>query len=256
MSIVKVLAINSFAVHGTASLKATISILGSKILPVPSVMLNGLTNMPFVQRHTPAFRELLEGTFKLVVHRNQKVILYIGYLGSSDQVDIILDLIGVYREYIQLILTDPISGDHGRTYVPDEIIMRWPDLIRISDFVFPNLTELKLITGYAAIDDQNIDVYLESFQKQFPTTGLIVTSITSDETKIGILLRHAQKKFQYSHQLLPQSFGGTGDTFLSYFILYYFFDALSIENAVRSAAEKTLERILFSIQEGADELLV
>lgn len=212
--------------------------------------------MPFVQKHIPAFEELLEGTFKLIVHRNQKIILYIGYLGSAQQADIILRLVATYRDYIQLILTDPISGDHGRTYVPEEIIAKWPELIRISDFVFPNLTELKLITGHAASDEQNLETYLDVFKTLFPKTGLIVTSITSDTTNIGVMLRHEERKFQYSHPLLSQSFGGTGDAFLSYFILYHFYDSLSIENALRSASEKILERIAFSIQEKADELLV
>src|SRR5690606_24573830 len=95
----KILAINSFAVHGMASLKTIISILGSKVLPVPSVVLNGLTNMPHVQKHLLPFRELLEGSFKLVAERKQQVILYVGYLGSPDQVDVILDMIRHYRSH-------------------------------------------------------------------------------------------------------------------------------------------------------------
>lgn len=256
MKNIKVLAINSFAVHGTASLKATTSILGSKVLPVPSVILNGLTNMPHVQKYGLAFAELLEGTFKLVVHRNQKLIVYIGYLGAVEQVDVILDLLEIYRDNIQLILTDPICGDHGRTYVAAEVISRWPDLIRISDFAFPNLTELKLITNHPASDSQDIEIYLEEFRNLFPDTGLITTSISFDAAETGVILRRGARRFHYSHELLSKSFGGTGDAFVTYFILYYVYHTMSLENALRSAAEKVKERISISIQEDADELLV
>jgi len=256
MPTLKVLIINSYAVHGTASLKAATAILGSRALPVPSVMLNGLTNMPYVQKQPTPFKELLEGTFRLIVHRNQKVILCIGYLGNPDQVDLILEMIAQYRDYIQTIITDPISGDHGHSYVPEDIIRRWPELVRISDFTFPNLTELRLLTGYPPNDSQSPDVYLESFEKLFPATRLVVTSIAPDTTSIGILYRHRHQSFRYNHQELPQHFGGTGDAFVSYFILFYFFDRSGVENALRDAAEKIHERILYSIRAASDELLV
>jgi pyridoxine kinase len=256
MNNIKVLAINSFAVHGMASLKATISILGSRVLPVPSVILNGLTNMPYVQKQGLAFRELLEGTFTLAVHRNQKLIVYIGYLGSAEQVDVILDLVEKHKANIDLILVDPISGDHGKMYVPTDIMLRWPELIRVSDFAFPNLTELKLITGHSATDNQALEIYFDKFSALFPKTGLIATSIAFSATESGIMMRHQLKRFHYSHALLPKSFGGTGDAFVTYFILYYMYHSMSLENALRSAAEKIKEMISISIQEDADELLV
>jgi len=256
MTNLKVLVINSYAIHGTASLKAATAILGSRVLPVPSVMLNGLTNMPYVQKQSVPFKELLEGTFKLIVHRNQKIVLYIGYLGNPDQVDLILKVTAQYRDYIQTIITDPISGDHGRSYVSEGIIRRWPELVRISDLTFPNLTELKLLTGYPANDDQSSDVYLKYFKNLFPSTRLVVTSMTSDTTNIGVLYQYQDRKFRYNHSLLPQNFGGTGDAFVSYFILFYFFDRSGVENALRDAAEKIHERILYSIRAASDELLV
>jgi len=71
------LAISSFAVHGTASLKTFISLLGDKILPVPSLLLNGLTNMTMVKKFDTPFRELLQSTFEVAVNRELDLILYI-----------------------------------------------------------------------------------------------------------------------------------------------------------------------------------
>jgi len=144
-----ILAVSSFAVHGTASLKTFITVLGEKILPVPSLLLNGLTNMSLVKKFETPFKELLKGTFELAADRNLELILYIGYLGKAEQADIILEMASIYRDRIKTIITDPVCGDHGRKYVPDDVIARWPDIIRQSDLVFPNQTELKIVTGNA-----------------------------------------------------------------------------------------------------------
>ena len=133
MKNLKVLAVNSLPVHGMAGLKAAISILGQRVLPVPTVLLNGLTNMPEVKKQFSNFEELLHGTFKLVEHRNLRVILSIGYLGLPSQVDVILEVLERYKKSIHLVFTDPVSGDHDKVYVPNEIIIRWPELVAKSD---------------------------------------------------------------------------------------------------------------------------
>ena len=149
-----ILAISSFAVHGTASLKTFITILGEKILPVPSLVLNGLTNMALVKKLDIPFKELLEGTFELAVNRDLDLILYIGYLGKAEHADVILEMIDTYRSHIKMIITDPVCGDHGRAYVPEEVIAKWPSIIGISDMVFPNITELKILTGHQPGDNR------------------------------------------------------------------------------------------------------
>lgn len=256
MNDLKVMAINSFPVHGMAGLKASMRILGSRVLPVPSVVLNGLTNMPYVRKHFLDFKELLYGSFRLVEHRNQKVILSIGYLGLPEQVDAILEVIESYRSCIQLILTDPISGDHGKAYIPDDIIVRWPELVGLSDFVFPNLTELRLISGFAAGDTQHTDVYLNHFKNKYPATGLIVTSFKTDENDMGVLFHQGDNHFHYSHPYLPKYYGGTGDAFMAYFILFHFYQLMPVEIALQQASKEIQEKISMSKVVNSDELLI
>src|ERR1035437_953019 len=148
------LAISSFAVHGTASLKTFITVLGEKILPVPSLILNGLTSMSLVKKFDTPFRELLQSTFEVAVNRDLDLILYIGYLGKGEQADIIAEMVNTYRNHIKTIITDPVCGDHGRAYVPGDVITQWPQIIRISDMVFPNLTEIKILTGHTPDDNK------------------------------------------------------------------------------------------------------
>jgi len=253
-------AISSFAVHGVASLKAFISVLGERILPVPSLLLNGLTNLAQVRKFDPPFEELLTTAFDLVVSREIEVILYIGYLGHAAQVDIILNVIEKYRANIKRIITDPVCGDHGRLYVSKEIIESWPQLIRKSNIVFPNLTELKLLTGHDGEDKQPVSIYISEFKSLFPETKLVVTSVENSKaeargSRIGVEY-HGGHQFSYFHTKLSRSYSGSGDVFLAHYILTHYYSHVPIHEALKMAADITYRIIEKSIGQGSDDLLV
>jgi pyridoxine kinase len=249
------LAISSFAVHGTASLKTFITFLGDKILPVPSLVLNGLTNMSLVKKFDMPFRELLQSTFELAVSRELDLILYVGYLGNAEQADIILEMIAAYRNHIKIIITDPVCGDHGRTYVPFEVITKWPDIIRISDMVFPNLTELKILTGHQPDDNDGTATYVEQFKQLFQQTQLVVTSIKPDEDTIGFEF-YGDGGLSYTTKILPKNYGGSGDAFVALFILNRFYKQMSLTAALKTAADQVHYIIKNSIVNNSDSLIL
>ncbi|WPV00757.1 bifunctional hydroxymethylpyrimidine kinase/phosphomethylpyrimidine kinase [Mucilaginibacter sp. cycad4] len=249
-----VLAIGSFAVHGTASLKTFTTILGERILPVPSLMLNGLTNMILVKKLDVPFTELLQSSFELAVNRELELILYIGYLGNAQQVDVITEMINTYRPIIKTIIVDPVCGDHGRTYVPADIIARWPDLIKLADLVFPNLTEIKIHTGYEPDGTGADTFYIETFRKQYPDVQLVITSIKTGDNRIGIQYYKDDECYSHSHPVLSKNYGGTGDAFLATFILNHFYNALSFDAALKTAADQTYELIKNSINRHSNDL--
>jgi len=249
------LAISSFAVHGTASLKTFISVLGEKVLPVPSLLLNGLTNMSLVKKFDLPFRELLEGTFELAANRNFNLVLYIGYLGNASQADVILDMIEIYRDLISAIITDPVCGDHGRTYVPAEVIEQWPKIISRSDIVFPNTTELKILTGHKPDEMQQQENYAKKFTALFPATKLVITSINKSEGLTGIEV-YGNDPFVYHLPTLERNFGGTGDALVSQFIANHFYLRHPFNEALRLATDQTHSLIKNSIDEGSDDLIL
>lgn len=255
MKIPHTLAISSFAVHGTASLKTFITLLGERILPVPTLMLNGLTNMAIVRKLDVPFKELLQGTFDLAIARDLDLVLYIGYLGKAEHADIIMEMISTYRSNIKTVITDPICGDHGRTYVPEDIIAQWPRIIGISDLVFPNLTELKILTGHQPGDKEDSGVYVEQFKQLFPKTRLVVTSIKPDEDNIGFEF-HGSENYSYSHNALSKNYGGSGDAFLALFILNHFYKQMGVNDALKLAGDQTYHIIKNSIAKGSDDLIL
>jgi len=251
-----ILAISSFAVHGTASLKTFIKVLGSHILPVPSLMLNGLTNMAAVKKFAMPLAELLESTLELAVLRQQQLIFYTGYLGNAEQVEVVVSMIEKYRDIISMVITDPVCGDHGRTYVPSEIVAAWPKIIKLSDIVFPNITELKLITGHMADGTESTSFYVDRFKQLYPGVKLMLSSYATAENETGIQLHNNESVFEYGLPMLPQNFGGSGDLLLSLFIKHHFINNALMEDALMMATIQTHQTIKHSIAKGSDELLL
>ena len=249
-----VLAIGSFAVHGTASLKTFITFLGDKILPVPSLMLNGLTNMSLVKKFDMPFRELLQSTLELALNRELELIVYIGYLGKAGHANVILELLDTYSGIIKTIITDPVCGDHGRSYVPDEVIKEWPSIIKRSDMVFPNFTELKILTGFKPGDEQPVEACAEKFKQLFPHTKLVVTSVKNDDQMA--IHSYGNEVYEYQHPALPKNYGGSGDAFLALFILNHYYKHLSFKDALKLAADQTYHIIKNSIDGDSDDLLL
>ena len=251
----KILVVHSYAIHGTASMKAFLSILGSRLLPVPSILLTGLTNISGVKKTPVAFEELLVGSLELAKQQGQEVLLYIGYLGSTDQVEIILKAIQQYSACISTILVDPVSGDHGKRYVPQEILDAWPYLLKKAHWALPNYTELKWLSGVKEKEEYLPEDYLSFFSQSFPHLNVVATSLTQgSDLAIGVAQQNRHQIFPVKK--LTQNYGGTGDVFAAIFLLHYFLHQSPLDQSIKKAAAFTAQSIQYSMDQRSQELLV
>jgi pyridoxal/pyridoxine/pyridoxamine kinase len=60
----------------------------------------------------------------------------------------------------------------------------------------------------------------------------------------------------YIHPILPKNFGGSGDAFLSLFILNHFYKGHLFNDALKLAADQTYRIIKNSIEKESDDLLL
>ncbi|MEL6674486.1 MAG: bifunctional hydroxymethylpyrimidine kinase/phosphomethylpyrimidine kinase [Bacteroidota bacterium] len=247
-----ILAIHSMAVHGTASMKVLISLLGTQILPVPSLFLTGLTNMPGFERTQVDFSTLLMGSFELAEKTDQKLVVLIGYLGNAEQVAEIREALEKYQHLIEAVVVDPVSGDHGRTYVPSSVISAWPKLLEIADFALPNFTELGLYAGLQAVQTSP-EAFLEAFHQRFPKAKVITTSYPA-EAGVGVAMWEEGKPRLFSHRQVPASYAGSGDVFAAHFVHYHLLKHLPLAEAVTQAATQTLHIIEEAYQQKLPQL--
>lgn len=240
-----------------AGLKVCQSLLGSSLLPVPSVYLSGLTNMPGIVRRIPPFQDMLRSSLEILHQQQEPFVLFVGYLGNGQQAKFISNCIDQYRSLIHAVIVDPVSGDHGKQYVPDEVLAAWPQILQHADIVLPNYTELKLLCGSQANRDITIAPLLQSFASRFPEATLLVTSVPqTEQDEIGLLLWSKKLAKTFSHPKIHSNYSGSGDAFSSAFIHYRFLQNNSAEDAMRKAAETCLKLIQKSIDVGSDELQI
>ncbi len=250
----KLLAVHSFAVHGTASLKAFISILGTRVLPVPSLYLSGLTNLPGVVKVQVDLDDLLANTLELAKLKGEKLVVYIGYLGHPRQVSLIQEILHKYRQQILTVIFDPVSGDHGRTYVPEEIVKAWPELLAMADWALPNYTELQLYSGLSP-DGEEPQAYLDAFKERFPGVNFIATSLPAKDG-LEMFLWHEGQGIRYQHERVPRNYGGSGDVFAAYFFKAHFFEKRPVEEAMKLAAHKTRDILSYSLEQESPDLIL
>lgn len=252
----KVLAINSLPAHGNAGLKMVMHALGTKVIPVPSLMLTGIGSIKNIKKYEIPFESMLKSTLELAGELDEEIILYIGYLGSANQIQVIKACIQEFEEIITHVVVDPVCGDHGRAYVSEEIIENWGELIALSDLCLPNITEIALITKQ--IENFNLSKttqYIRSFTKSFPNTALIVTSLEEGDELINQLITVGQT-FESRHQKLNKNYGGSGDAFASYLIDLHYYQSKPLEKAMKEAGEAVKKAIAYSIKNNEPFLML
>jgi pyridoxal/pyridoxine/pyridoxamine kinase len=217
-------------------------------------MLNGLTNMSKVFKFDVPFKELLESSIELALSRDSELILYIGYLGNPKQAAIICDAINIYQKDIKTIIVDPVCGDHGRTYVSEDVIEVWPKVISKAHLAFPNMTELKILTGHLATEPIPLQECASIFKNNYPNTKLVVTSIKQADNTSGVAAL-GKEDFYYTLQEMPKNYGGTGDALVSQFIVNHFYKSIPFNEALKLATDQTYIMIKNSYEAGADQLL-
>lgn len=74
--------------------------------------------------------------------------IYSGFLGSREQIAIVVDFIRKFRKEDTLVIIDPVMGDHGVPYATytEEMCQEMKKLVCYADILTPNLTEACILT--------------------------------------------------------------------------------------------------------------
>ena len=174
--------------------------------------------------------------------------IYTGYLGTEEEIDMVLDLIRVFRHEGSLVLIDPVMGDNGRLYAAfdQHYAVKNAELCAAADVIVPNITEASLMTGIPyreTYDEGYIRELLLALAALGPKTVLL-TGVSLKEGKTGVMGYDTGRKefFSYQNDRVPASYHGTGDLFSSTLV-----GALmrgdSWQEAIKTAADYTAETI-------------
>lgn len=251
----RVLAINDVSCVGKCSLSVSLPIIsacGVTCDVLPTALLS--THTGGFEGYT--FRDLTGEIPAILKHWQTLGIsfdfIYSGYLGSIEQIELVLQ---IKREFLAdggKLIVDPVMGDNGVLYAgfSDAFVAKMRDLCRAADYILPNATEAFYLADVPYEKSATKASLLQKLQTLCPRP--IITGIT-DENTVSVLYTDEHGSYKRcTHENVEGFFCGAGDVFASAFV-----GALargkSEENAILLAADFTTAAIRRSATEVADK---
>ncbi len=217
----RVLAVNDISCVGKCSLTATLPILSAcgvecNVLPtaILSTHTGGFTGY--------TFRDLTEDIPDILRHwkslRLQFDYIYSGYLGSIEQIDLVLSLAKDFLCKGGKLVVDPVMGDNGTLYdgFTQAYVEKMRALCTAADFILPNQTEACYLSGlpYPLTEATATDA-LRKLAKLCPQP--IITGVASEKGISTYYLDNGRPTAR-THENVEGFFCGAGDVFASAFV--------------------------------------
>ena len=222
-----------------------ISAMGVETAILPTAVLSTHT---MFQNYT--LKDLTDQMRPIAAHWKKEQIdfdaIYTGYLGSSDQIEIVADLFEEFRKEDNLIFVDPVMADNGKLYPLFDLAFarKMARLCSLADVIVPNITEACFLTGTEyreSLEEKDVELLLHRLAQLGTRKAVVLTGVSLEEGKTGVagLDVRTGEMFRYIHPRIPVSYHGTGDIFSSTAV-GALMNGLSLQDALKIAADYTV----------------
>lgn len=144
-----------------------------------------------------------------------------GYIGSVSFLEAVVDTVQQIRDHKNedvVFVCDPVLGDNGKLYVPEELIYVYTDkVLRHATILTPNSFELSLLTGMSIESEVDAFAACDKLHKTHGIKTIFTTGVRAkrDEKKVSVLtssIRDEQHvRFAVDADFIDGTFTGTGD---------------------------------------------
>jgi len=201
----------------------TLSAMGVQCCPVLTAYLSTHTG-GFVGN---TFLDLTNQMASVTAHWQKEGIsfggIYTGFMGSREQIGLTADFIRTFKEKSNLVVVDPVMGDHGkpyRTYTP-EMCEAMGSLADLADVITPNRTEAAILLGVdydtLRLDREDDCRYWTQELSRNGSRSVVLTGVSIQPDQLGAICfdhRTGETSFAMASRV-ADSFHGTGDLFAS-----------------------------------------
>ena len=142
-----------------------------------------------------------------------------GYMGDIDHVALAVDIIKAekMRNPDIHVLIDPVMGDHGRLYIPEDVARAIiTDLLPLATIVTPNLWELDYLTG----DEAPANTIEDIAAKASTLSGSVIVTSVEHDGKIGTFYKDSDTQFYCAHRKFSSVPNGGGDSLAAVFLAH------------------------------------
>lgn len=242
----RVAAIHDISCFGKCSLTVAlplISAAGVEVAVIPTAVLS--THTGGFTGYT--FRDLTEDILPVARHWQSAGIsadaIYTGYLGSKEQVELVIEAIDYIKKQNSPVIVDPVMADHGRLYggFPDDFPNEMKKLCKKADIITPNITEAALMLDCEYLEGPYTKEYIERLLKglrEITDSKIVLTGVWFDSCRIGAACFDGNNVSYILSERIETTYHGTGDVFASTLVAAYM-RGKSLEDATKVAVDFT-----------------
>jgi pyridoxine kinase len=185
--------------------------------------------------------------------------IYSGYLGSFEQLQIVGEVIDMFKTDNNIVLIDPVMADNGELYgafTPD-FVAGMAKLCAKADIITPNITEAAVMLGQTYRDGPYEKAYIEKLLHGLAELGpryIVLTGVCFDGDNIGAA-SYDKASGEVHYELSGRIDGfyhGTGDVFASV-LLAGLLNGLDVDKASQLAVDFTQCSIVRTSAAGNDQ---
>lgn len=250
----KIAAINDLSGYGRCALTVSLPVISHmriQCCPVPTSILSNHTGYDeyFFDDYSDKLPQYFEMWEKLELTFDG---IMSGFLGSKEQIDMVVKFIHEFSEKDTKIIIDPVMGDHGKiagTYT-EETCIEMRKLVSYADIVTPNLTEACKLVDVPYKENgwkkKELQLMAEKVSQMGPEK-VVITGIPQGE----FIANYVYEKGEESHFIKTHKVGeercGTGDLFAS-IIAADAVNGIDFQKSVRKASAFVKKSMLKSIE--------
>ncbi|XP_058463729.1 pyridoxal kinase [Malaya genurostris] len=251
----RVLSIQSHVVHGYVGNKSAVfplQVLGFEVDNINSVQFSNHTGYAQGFKGQILNEHELADVFSGLVANNLHSLythLLTGYVGNPAFLREIANIVKKLRSTNSSLIyvCDPVMGDDGVMYVPNELLPIYRDeIVPLADIVTPNQFEVELLTNISIKSEQDAWKAVEWFHEKGVKTVAVSSSELSGSDSLLTFVSHKASSSTHRYRMvIPKKgngirFTGTGDLFASLFLAH--------STLTNFDMRATLERTIASLQ--------
>jgi pyridoxine kinase len=216
----KIAVINDFSGFGRCSIAVALPVISAmkiQCCPLPTSIFSNHTGFEsfFFEDYTDRMQRYADEWKKLDLRFSA---ISSGFLGSKEQIQIVLRFFRDFGEEDTIIVVDPVMGDYGKPYptYTQEMCEEMKKLVSCADILTPNLTEACILTDTPYHEEKWRMREIRELARKLSAMGpdkVVITGIIQGDFIANYCYEKGQEdKVRRTHRVGTQR-SGTGDIF-------------------------------------------
>ncbi|XP_050392766.1 pyridoxal kinase isoform X2 [Patella vulgata] len=180
-----------------------------------------------------------------------------GYIGSKSFLEKVGEMVSEIKAKSPSVkyVCDPVMGDHGKMYVPQELLPVYRDvIIPLADIITPNQFELELLTEVSIRSIEDCVKAIDILHERGVVTVVLSSSLLGNDGHLlciaSSVIGGKKESYKVEMPFLPATFSGTGDLFAATLLAW-----IHKDKNLKTAIEKTVSTLQAVIRRTLDHAI-